>query len=86
MSSAHMSQPEAGRMVKLPAMRKDTRLSFRVGSDLKKTLETVAGIEGRSLAQVCEVFLKAGSEVYKNEGTKLLQRFLSHGSAQRKNR
>ena len=58
-------------------MPKDTRLSFRVGSDLKKTLEDVAAIEGRSVAQVCEVFLKVGCEAYKNDGTKLLQRFLS---------
>jgi uncharacterized protein (DUF1778 family) len=58
-------------------MRKDNRLSFRVGSDLKKALEAVAATEGRSVAQICEVFLKAGSEIYKKEGTRLLQRFLS---------
>jgi hypothetical protein len=65
-------------------MRKDTRLSFRVGSELKKTLEAVAALEGRSVAQVCEVFLRAGSEVYKNEGTKLIQRFLTQQKAKRK--
>jgi hypothetical protein len=58
-------------------MRKDTRLSFRVGSDLKKALEAVAAREGRSVAQICEVFLKAGSEIYKKEGTRLVQRFLA---------
>jgi hypothetical protein len=58
-------------------MRKNDRLSFRVGSDLKKALEAVAATEGRSLAQICEVFLKAGSEIYKKEGTKLVQRFLA---------
>jgi len=58
-------------------MRKDNRLSFRVGSDLKKALEAVAATEGRSVAQICEVFLKAGSEVYKKEGTRLVQRFLA---------
>jgi hypothetical protein len=58
-------------------MRKDDRLSFRVGSDLKKDLEAVAATEGRSVAQICEVFLKAGSEIYKKEGTKLVQRFLA---------
>ena len=58
-------------------MRKDTRLSFRVASDLKKALEAVAVNEGRSVAQICEVFLKAGSEIYKKEGTKLVQRFLA---------
>lgn len=58
-------------------MRKDNRLSFRVGSDLKKALEAVAATEGRSVAQICEVFLKAGSEVYKKEGSRLVQRFLA---------
>jgi hypothetical protein len=58
-------------------MRKDNRLSFRVASDLKKALEAVAVNEGRSVAQICEVFLKAGSEIYKKEGTKLVQRFLA---------
>lgn len=58
-------------------MRKDNRLSFRVGSDLKKALEAVAATEGRSVAQICEVFLKAGSEIYKKEGTRLVQRFLA---------
>lgn len=58
-------------------MRKDTRLSFRVSSDLKKTLEGVAANEGRSVAQICDVFLRVGSEIYKKEGTRLLQRFLT---------
>jgi hypothetical protein len=58
-------------------MRKDTRLSFRVRSDIKETLEAIAANEGRSVAQVCEAFLKAGSEGYKKEGTRFLQRFLA---------
>ena len=66
-------------------MRKDNRLSFRVGSDLKKALEGVAATEGRSVAQICEVFLKAGSEIYKKEGTRLLQRFLSQRRRRQKN-
>lgn len=66
-------------------MRKDNRLSFRVGSDLKKALETVAATEGRSVAQICEVFLKAGSEIYKKEGTRLLQRFLAQPRPKQKN-
>jgi len=36
-----------------------------------------AAREGRSLAQICEAFLKARSETYKKEGLKYLQRFLS---------
>ncbi len=58
-------------------MRKDTRLTFRVQSELKKTLETIAAREGRSVAQICEAFLKGGSETYRKKGPQSLQRFLS---------
>jgi len=58
-------------------MKKDTRLTFRVSSDLKRRMETIAASEGRSMAQICEAFLKAGSENYKKEGSKLLQRFVT---------
>jgi hypothetical protein len=58
-------------------MKKDTRLTFRVHSNLKKDLETIADREGRSVAQICDAFLKAGSEAYRKNGTKYLQRFLS---------
>jgi len=58
-------------------MRKDTRLTFRVGSDLKEAMETIANQEGRSMAQICEAFLKAGSESYQKEGPRFLRRFLA---------
>jgi len=58
------------------AMRKDTRLTFRTPSDLKKDMEAVATQEGRSMAQICEAFLRAGLEGYKKEGPKFLRRFL----------
>jgi hypothetical protein len=58
-------------------MKKDTQLTLRIRSDLKKQLESVAEREGRSVAQVCEVFLEASFENYKKEGTRLLQRFLT---------
>jgi hypothetical protein len=58
-------------------MKKDTQLTFRIRSDLKKELETIAAREGRSVAQVCEAFLKAGSESYKKKGSGFLQRFLA---------
>ena len=58
-------------------MKKDTQLTVRIRSDLKRQLEVVAEREGRSVAQVCEVFLEASFENYKKEGTKLLQRFLA---------
>ena len=46
-------------------------------SSLKKDLEAIAAREGRSVAQVCDAFLKAGSEIYMKKGPKFLQRFLS---------
>lgn len=65
-------------MLNFVSMRKDTRLSFRIRSDTKKLLEEIAAAEGRSVAQVCEAFLKIGAENYKKEGNKLLQRSLAH--------
>jgi hypothetical protein len=58
-------------------MKKDTRLTFRVHSSLKNDLEAIAAREGRSVAQICDAFLKAGSEIYLKKGPKFLQRFLS---------
>jgi hypothetical protein len=59
-------------------MRKDTALSFRIPGRLKTELEKVALSEGRSLAQVCEVFLTKALETYKEEGSKYVQRFFAH--------
>jgi len=58
-------------------MKKDTQITFRIRSDLKIELETIAAREGRSVAQVCEAFLKAGSASYKKKGSGFLQRFLA---------
>lgn len=57
-------------------MKKDTQFTLRIPTDLKKALQTIAAQEQRSVAQVCEIFLKAGSEGYKREGSKFLRRFL----------
>jgi hypothetical protein len=67
-------------MVRFWIVRKDTRLTFRVPSELKARLEAIAAHEGRSAAQICEAFLNVGSEMYKKEGTKFLQRILSRTS------
>jgi len=64
-------------MIEFRAMKKDTRLTFRVRSELKKKLETIAAHEGRSVAQICEAFLEAGSNIYKKEGAAFLQPFVS---------
>jgi len=43
----------------------------------KSELQALAMKEGRSIAQVCEAFMRGGLEAYKKEGSKYLQRFLS---------
>jgi predicted transcriptional regulator len=58
-------------------MAKDTRLTLRIHSELKKKLEGVANKESRSVAQICEAFLQAGLSAYTKEGTKYIHRFLS---------
>lgn len=58
-------------------MRKDETIGVRVPAEMKKTLLQIARSEGRSLAQICELFLKGGIAAHKKEGTKYLQRLLS---------
>ena len=41
----------------LVRMKKDTRLTFRVSSHLKKDVEAIATREGQSVARICEAFL-----------------------------
>jgi hypothetical protein len=55
---------------------KDTRLTLRIRSELKKELESVADKERRSVAQICEAFLQAGLSAYNKDGTKYVHRFL----------
>jgi len=57
---------------------------MRIRSDLKKELETIAAREGRSVAQVCEAFLMAGSESYKKKGSGFVQRFLAEPQSRSK--
>jgi hypothetical protein len=71
----------AGQVLRFLRMKKDTRLTFRVRSDLKKALETIAAREGQSVARICEAFLLAGSDAYKKDGTRLLQRLIGRLSA-----
>jgi hypothetical protein len=58
-------------------MKKDETIGVRVPAELKKTLLQIARTEGRSLAQISELFLKGGIVAYEREGTKYLQRLLS---------
>jgi hypothetical protein len=61
---------------KMARMKKDTRLTFRVNSDLKRNVEAIATREGQSVARICEAFIVAGSDSYKKQGTKFLRRML----------
>ena len=56
--------------------KKDERIGFRIPAHVKRALIGIANKEGRSLAQVCELFLRAGIASYKKGGAKYLQRFL----------
>jgi len=59
-------------------MLKDTRLSFRVRSDLKKELEMIASKEARSVAQICEAILQDGISSYQKGGSRYLRKAMSH--------
>jgi hypothetical protein len=58
-------------------MRKDDRLSFRVSGELKKEIEVIGEQEGRSMAQVSEALLLAGLDLYRKNGNKVIQRWVS---------
>ena len=58
-------------------MTKETRLTFRIQSELKKSLEAIAAKEARSVAQVCEVILQSGVAAYQEEGSKYLHRLIA---------
>ena len=56
---------------------KNEQIGFRVSASLKRELQEVARREGRTLSQICEIFVAGGLNGYKKEGPKYLQRFLS---------
>jgi predicted HicB family RNase H-like nuclease len=58
-------------------MKKDDRIGIRVPTELKRALIQIAKKEGRSLAQLCEIFLRGAASEYQEEGPKYLQRLLS---------
>jgi len=57
---------------------KNEQVGFRISADLKRELQAVARREGRTLSQLCEILLAGGLENYEKEGSKYLQRMLSH--------
>jgi predicted HicB family RNase H-like nuclease len=58
-------------------MKKDAQFTLRIPTSLRRELQDIANHERRSLAQICEAFMRAGSEGYKKQGGKFLQRFLT---------
>jgi hypothetical protein len=78
-----LSSEEFARAERVPynaprmAMRKEERIGVRVPVELKKALIQIAKTEDRSLAQVCEIFLRGGALSYKEEGPKFFQRLLT---------
>jgi hypothetical protein len=57
-------------------MNKDERIGFRVPTELKNVIFQIAKKEGRSLAQVCEIFLRGGISAYRKQGSKYMKRFV----------
>jgi hypothetical protein len=56
---------------------KNEQIGFRLPAGLKKQLQEVARLEGRTLSQVCEMFLAGGLESYRKGGAKYFKRLLS---------
>jgi predicted DNA-binding protein len=56
---------------------KDEQIGFRLPANLKRELHNLAKREGRTLSQICEIFVSGGLEAYRREGPKYLQRLLS---------
>ena len=55
---------------------KDERIGFRVSGEVKTALLQIAKKEGRSVAQICELFLRGGINEYEKEGDSYLHRLL----------
>ena len=56
---------------------KDTKLTLRLSSDLKNRVEEIAAKEGRSAAQITEVFIKLGIHQYEAKGSAVLQQWIA---------
>jgi hypothetical protein len=64
-------------------MKKDSQLTLRIPANLKIQLEDIAYSEGRSTAQICEAFLRAGTDTYKKKGNKVIKDFLTPSGKER---
>ena len=45
--------------------------------DLKIGVEEIAAREGRSVAQICDAFLRAGVDAYHKQGAKSFQKYIT---------
>jgi len=56
---------------------KEERIGFRVSGEVKTALLQIARKEGRSVAQICELFLRGGISEYEKDGSAYLHRQLA---------
>jgi Arc-like DNA binding dprotein len=64
-------------------MKKDSQFTLRIPANLKIQLKEIASSEGRSVAQICEAFLRAGTDTYKKKGNKVIKDFLTRSGKER---
>jgi hypothetical protein len=57
---------------------KNEQIGFRLSANLKRELHDIAKREGRTLSQICEIFVAGGMQAYRKEGPKYVQRLVSH--------
>jgi hypothetical protein len=57
-----------------PLCGRDEDRGFRLSANLKRELLEIAKLEGRTLSQLCELFVIGGLEAYKKQGSKYVQR------------
>src|SRR5450432_3596402 len=60
-----------------PMTTKNDQIGFRLPIGLKKELHEIAKREGRTLSQICEIFVYGSLETYKRELSPYIQRLLS---------
>ena len=63
---------------------KDERIGFRVSGEVKTALLQIAKKEGRSVAQICELFLRGGINEYEKEGAAYVHRLLARSKEKSK--
>lgn len=66
-----------GSNIFFPMDTKNEQIGFRLSANLKRELQDVAKREGRTLSQICEMFVAGGLESYRKEGVKYLQLLLT---------